>query len=111
MSCLLVNNHLSATSDGVLEGFALQILHGHEAPSSLFANFVNGADVGMVESGSSTSLPAEAFKGLRVFGEIFGKEFQSDETPKLNVLSLKDNTHGAATKLFYDTVVRDGLTD
>jgi hypothetical protein len=30
---------------------------------------------------------------------------------ELGVFGLVDNTHTAATKLFYDTVVRDGLPD
>jgi hypothetical protein len=32
----------------MLESFALQILHGDECSAVLFANVMNGADVGMV---------------------------------------------------------------
>ena len=39
------------------------------------------------------------------------EEFQSNEAMELGVLRLINHTHTAATKLFYDTVVRDGLPD
>jgi hypothetical protein len=44
---------------------------------------------------------------MRVFGHILWQEFQGDETPKLGVLSLVDDTHPAASELFKDAVVRD----
>jgi hypothetical protein len=55
------------TSNGVLEGFALQILHRDEASSVVLPNFVNRANVWVVQRGCSASLLAESFKGLCVF--------------------------------------------
>ena len=65
--------------DAVLQGQAVQILHGDEGLAILFANVVNGADVGMVERGSRLGLAPKALQRLAVLGHVFGKEFQGDE--------------------------------
>ena len=77
----------------------------------MFCDFVDGADVGMVEGRSRTRLPAKAFQGLRVFGNIVRQELQSDEASEFGVLGLIDHTHPAAAQLLDDAVVRDGLAD
>jgi hypothetical protein len=61
----------------------------------VIADFVDGTDVGMIEGRGSTNLSPESFQRLRVFGEVHGKEFQSNETAKLGVLCLIDHTHAA----------------
>ena len=48
--------------------------------SPFFADVVNRADVGMVESGSGTSFTAETFQCLRVSGNVVRQELQRDET-------------------------------
>src|ERR1700689_544649 len=53
--------------DGVFQCFALQTFHRDEAPAVLLADFVNGADVRMIQCRGGTSLAAETFKSLRVF--------------------------------------------
>ena len=42
--------------------------------------------------------PAGSAPGFAGFGEIFGKEFQCDETTEFGVLSLVNNFHAAATE-------------
>ncbi len=95
----------------VLQGQAIQKLHGDKALALVFANFVNGADVGMVERGGSTGLTAKALQRLRVLGHIVRQEFERDKTPKRGVLGLVHHAHSATAQLFYDAVVRDGLAD
>jgi hypothetical protein len=65
----------------------------------------------MVQCRCSSSVPSEALQGLRVFGEIFGKEFQCDKTAEFRVLGLVNNSHAAATEFLHDAVMRDGLAD
>src|SRR5712692_3234349 len=77
----------------------------------MLANFVNGADVGMVQGGGSTSLPAKAFERLWVFGYILRQELQSDKATEFGVLGLVHHTHPAAPELLDDAVVRNGLAD
>jgi hypothetical protein len=50
------------------------------------ADFIDCADVGMVERRSGAGFPAEAVEGLRVLGNVVRKEFQGDEAPKIKVL-------------------------
>src|SRR5260370_39877051 len=78
---------------------------------SVLADFVNGADVGMVESGSRTRFPAESFKRLRVIGDIFGQELQRHEAAEFSVLSLVNNSHAATAEFLDDAVMRDHLAD
>src|SRR5262244_3866962 len=100
-----------ATRDGVLEGFALQILHGDEAPSILLANFVDGADVRMVHRRSGTSLASETFKSLWGIRQVFGQELQGDKATKFGVLGPVHHTHSTTTELFEDAVVRNRLAN
>ena len=89
----------------------IQKLHGNESLLAVFANFVDGANIRMIESGRRTRLPAKAFQCLRVSRQLLGQEFERDEAAKLGVLRLVDHTHPAATKLVDNAVVRDGLAD
>src|ERR1035438_9663348 len=57
-------------TDAMLQGCAVQKLHGEEALAIVFADFVDGADIGMVQGGGSARFPAETFQGLWVFGYI-----------------------------------------
>jgi hypothetical protein len=65
----------------------------------------------MVQGGRGASFAAKAFERLLVLSEIFRRKFQGDESTKLGVLSVVDDTHPAAAELLDDPVVRDGLPD
>ena len=78
---------------------------------SCFADFVYGADVGMIQSGGGARFAAKAFQRLRISGYIVGQEFQSNKAAKFGVLGLVHDTHPAAAQLLDDAVVRDGLAD
>ena len=99
------------TVDAVLEGLPFQKLHGDERSPVAFADFVNGANVGVVEGGGGAGLALEAFQGLTVFRKLVRQEFQGDEAPELGVLRLVYDTHPAAPKFFENRVVRDGLAN
>ena len=100
-----------ATRDPVLQGYAIEVLHCDECLTILLANVVDRADVGMVERGSSLSLPLEAAQGLWVAGYLIRQKLQSDETVQPSVLSLVDHTHPATTQLLHNAIMRDGLAD
>ncbi len=57
----------------------------------MFSDFIDRADVGMVESGSSTRLAAKSFERLWVMSNFVG-EFQRNETPKLGVLGFVETS-------------------
>ena len=77
----------------------------------LIVNFVDRADVRMVQGGGSLGFALEAAESLRVLGDFIGQELQGDKAAELHVLGFVDHTHPAATQLLDDAVVRDGLAD
>ena len=67
---------------------ALEKFHGDEGAAVFFADVVDRADVGMVQSGSGFGLAAKTRQGLRIAGEIVGEKFQGDEAVEAGVLAL-----------------------
>jgi len=45
----------------------------------MFLNFVNGADIGMVQSGSGAGFTAKTLEGLGVVRDIVGQKLEGDE--------------------------------
>ncbi len=54
--------------DGVLQSCTFQAFHGDEGFAIRLADFVDGADVGMVQRGGCLCLSLESCQGLRVSG-------------------------------------------
>jgi hypothetical protein len=75
----------------------------------VLADVVKGADIGMIEGGSSLCFALKAAQGLRVADDLVRQKLQSDETVKASVFRFVDYTHPAAAELLDDAVVRDGL--
>src|SRR5271155_187705 len=63
------------TVNAMLQGQPVQKLHGDERASAVFGNFIDGANVGMVQRGSSAGFAAESFQRLWVLRYIVGKKF------------------------------------
>ena len=99
------------SGDELLEGDAVEVLHGEESLVAMFADFVDGADVWMIEGRGGASLAAEALEGLRVAREFVGKKLERDEASELGVFRFVDDTHPAAAELFDNAVVRDDLAN
>ena len=70
-------------------------------------NFVDGADVGVVESGGGTSLAAETFERLRIVSYVVGQEFQGDKAAEAGVFRFIYDAHSAAAELLDDAVMRN----
>ena len=74
--------------------------------SSCFTDFVDGADVRVIESRGCTCLAAEAFQRLRVVGHSLRKRIsgrQSDPTPC--PLGLINDTHPTTAELSHNAVM------
>src|SRR6266851_427222 len=95
----------------MLQRHAVQKLHDQERMAVLLADFIDRADIGMVEGRRSLSLSLETSQCLGISGDIVRQEFQGDKAMESGVLSLIHNTHPAAAELLDDAVVRDVLTD
>ncbi|HXY11273.1 MAG TPA: hypothetical protein VEI52_25800 [Terriglobales bacterium] len=72
----------------MLQHHAVQELHGEERLTILFANVVNGADVGMIQ------LPAlHARQPQRVAGNFVAQELEGDDAVMLGLLGLVRRRH------------------
>ena len=65
----------------------------------------------MIQGGGGLRFALEASQSLRIAGYLIGQEFESNETVKADLLGLVDHSHAAATELFDDAIVRNGLAD
>ena len=97
--------------DAVLQGYAIQKLHGDEGLAVLLADIVNRTDVGVIQSGGGLGFALKTAERLGIASDFVGKEFQSDEAVQAGVLSLVNHAHAAATELFDDAIVGNGLAD
>src|SRR6516165_10586027 len=77
---------------------ALQQGHHHEGLALVFAEFVNRADVGMIQRGSSAGFSFKTFKRFRVLDKLLGQEFQRNTATQLQVLRFVHHPHAPATK-------------
>ena len=62
---------------------AVEKLHGDERFAVLVVDFMDGADVGMIQGRGGLGLALEAAERLRVSGYIVGKELESDKAAEL----------------------------
>ena len=97
--------------DDVLERGAFHEFHNDEGATVMILNVVNGANVGMVESGGGAGFALETFESLWVVGDVVGEEFESDEAAELGVFGFVDDAHSAAAEFFDDAVVGNRLSD
>jgi len=72
---------------------------------------VNGADVRMVQGGSSLRFALKTAQRQRIARDFIGKKFEGDEPVQPGILGLIDHPHAAAAKFLDNAVVRDSLPD
>ena len=65
----------------------------------------------MIQRRSGPCFPSESFQHHGVSRYQLGQEFKSYKAAQLGVLSLVNHTHPAASQLFNDPVVRNGVAD
>ena len=97
--------------DAVLQRLPFEILHHEEGVALLLTDIVDGADIRMVQGGSSASLAAEALQRLGIARRSLRQKLQRHSPAKPHVLSLVDDSHPAASKFFEDAVMGDGAPD
>ena len=106
----LVNFH-RPPADPVFQGHPFEKLHRDEGMAILFANIVDRADVGMIESGGGLGLTSKSRQRLCISGHFVRQKLERDETVQSRVLGFIDHAHAAAAQFFQNAVMRDGLAD
>ena len=74
-------------------------------------DFMDSADVGMIERRDRLGLAQKALLGLRVLDGVGAEELQSDLAFELGVLGLVDDAHAAFADLLGDAEMADGPAD
>ena len=62
-----------------------------KARPSSFVDFVNGADVGMIQGRGGLGFTAKAAEGLRIFRDRIGQKLESNEATELEGFGLIDD--------------------
>src|ERR1700729_1125008 len=97
--------------DPMLQRDAVEKLHGDKGLTALIVNLVNGANVRMIKRRGRFCFALETAKRLRIPRHIVRQELQRHKAAELDIFSLVNHTHTAATESFHDAVVRDGAAD
>ncbi len=95
----------------VLQSDAIEKLHDDERLVLIIVDLMDGADIGMVESGSRARLAPEARQSDRILRYIWRQKLDRHETAEFQVLSLVDHSHAAAAEFFHNAVVGNSLAD
>src|SRR5689334_205356 len=72
--------------EAVLERRAAEQFHSDECHAGVAADFVNRADVRVIERGCGARLAAEALERARILGQFVGQKLQSHRAAQFEVL-------------------------
>ena len=96
--------------DALLQRLAFEQLHGDHRLAVVLGDFVNGADVRMIQSGSGARFAAKTFERVGIARDFGGKEFQRDKSAEVRILGFINHAHPAAAEFFDDAEVRNDLS-
>jgi hypothetical protein len=68
-------------------------------------DFINGADIRMVERGGCSSLAPEPFRRLWVIHQLVGKKLQRHEAAQLKILGFINLSHASAAHFLQNPIV------
>ena len=94
---VLVSQGLSCNA--TLKSLSIHQFHRNEGLAFALVDFVNRADIGMVQGGGGSGLTLKALKCLMVAREFFWQEFQGYAATQLRIFSLIHHSHAAAAQL------------
>lgn len=93
--------------DAFAQRGAIEVLHRNVSLSVGFAQVVNGADIGVVETRGRLRFAPKAGEGARITGDRGRQELERDLTIEPDVFRQVDLAHAAAAELAHDAVVAD----
>src|SRR5271157_2268834 len=97
--------------DPAFKRLTLQQLHGNKVPAVILSDFVNGADIWVVQRRRRARFALKPLQRKRIFFRLGGQELERDMPTEVDVLGFVDHSHSSAAQLRQDTVVRDSLAD
>ena len=85
-----------------------QFHHDEGLPFEL-VNFVDDADVGVIEARGGPGLALKALQGHGVADQFRGEKLQRDASTQSEIQGAIDDSHTAATQFLLDPIVRNSL--
>src|SRR5262249_9408318 len=95
----------------IFERRALQKLHGDESLPLLFADVVDGADVGVIQRRCGPGFALKTRQGLRIKAELGREKLKGYGALQACIHRLVDNTHPPVADFFDDLVMRNRLVN
>ena len=89
--------HQASPYKALPQSLPFEKLHDNEGLTVVLSDFVDGTNVGMIQSGSRPRFALEPFQGRSIGGESIGQELQGNVPPQSQVLGPVDDAHAAAT--------------
>jgi hypothetical protein len=94
-----------ASADHLFEALAFEELHHDEVQPAVLVDFVNRADVRMIERGGKLRFPQETLARLFVGDQFGGQNLDGDDAPQAGVLRLIDLALTAFADFFEQLVM------
>ncbi len=92
-------------ADLVRQGVAFEELQYQERPPLVVSDFVDGADVGMVQGRRRARFAEESVDRLAIVGVRTGQELEGHPSPEREVLAQVDLAHSSTPQLLEHAVV------
>jgi hypothetical protein len=93
------------------ERLPFQQFHRDEGSPLDLVDFVDRADLRVIERGSGLRFALKTGERLRIAGNILWHELESNEAVQADILSLVHHAHPTTTQLLDDAVMGDDLAD
>src|ERR1700732_4126683 len=88
-----------AAGNSMLQSRAVQKFHDDERLTILLSDFIDSADIGVVQRGSRLRFALKTGQSGRVLGYLFGEKLDRHKAVRARVPRLVDNTPPPATAL------------
>jgi hypothetical protein len=98
-------------ANGVLESMAFEAFHDDEWVAIHFADFMDSADVGMIQRGGGLGFALETLKRLLFSYDVVRKELQGNETAQPGIFGFVNDAHASAAEFFDNVKMCDGAAD
>jgi hypothetical protein len=95
----------------MLERFALEQLHDKERLSLVFADVMNGADVGMIDARSAVCFSPESLEGGWIRCQVLRQQLQRYFPAQTNILRAVDDPHASPAKMLNDSIMRNSTAE
>src|SRR5438067_11394636 len=97
---LTLKRHLPRLAiDVVLQSLPFKQLHRKEWPALMLANFINSADIRVIDGRRGARFTLEAFQSDSVMRDVFGQKLQRYFTAETQVFGAIHNSHAPAAEL------------